>query len=515
MPGTLAERLRRARPATVTSVALAADGGPPDAPRRRRRRRILAAVAALIAAAVAVAIVALETGSSGPPSSGAAVPAGDTTATVERRTLVEHTQVNGTLGYGTEQELYDRVAGTFTWLPAVGTVIARGGTLWRLNNQPVVLMYGSVPAYRALEQGASDGPDVAELNDNLIALGFDPYGAIGDRSHFGEATAAAVRRWQAANGLSQTGKVELGRVLFAPSARRVTAVHVSLGQDPPGAAESGSSAAPNSRSAASSNKSGSSPPSQHKPSRVHSKTPSSHRPSSHNHPATHAHKNESGTHSPGAQGSSAEGSAKQNQRNQDSANKGSGNEGSANSGNGANGSANKNNGNEGGAPELVLGTTSTQQVVQLQVKANQQQLARVGEKAPVTLPDGRTVAGTITGVGTVATEASEGEHGNGHGSENGSGNGENATIPVTLSLDRAVARLDKAPVSVQLVKAISRNVLTVPAAALIAAGGGYAIQALESGRRTALTVTPGMFANGYVQVEGAGVREGLTVLEPR
>jgi hypothetical protein len=26
-------------------------------------------------------------------------------------------------------------------------------------------------------------------------------------------------------------------------------------------------------------------------------------------------------------------------------------------------------------------------------------------------------------------------------------------------------------------------------------------------------ITPGMFAGGYVQVEGAGMREGLTVIE--
>jgi hypothetical protein len=75
--------------------------------------------------------------------------------------------------------------------------------------------------------------------------------------------------------------------------------------------------------------------------------------------------------------------------------------------------------------------------------------------------------------------------------------------------------LDKAPVSVELVKAVSRDALTVPAAALIAAGNGYAIQAVQGGGRTELAVTPGMFANGYVQVEGSGVREGLTVLEPR
>ncbi len=140
------------------------------------------------------------------------------------------------MGYGSTLELYDRLSGTFTWLPAVGAAIDRGGTLWRVNNQPVALMYGSVPAYRTLKEGVSDGPDVTELNENLIDLGYDPYGAITDDEDFSQATAAAVRRWQHAEGLHETGEVELGRIVFAPGARRVTAVKVGLGQDPPGSA---------------------------------------------------------------------------------------------------------------------------------------------------------------------------------------------------------------------------------------------------------------------------------------
>jgi hypothetical protein len=172
-------------------------------------------------------------------------------------------------------------------------------------------------------------------------------------------------------------------------------------------------------------------------------------------------------------------------------------------------------------PKAVLGTTSTEQIVQLQVKANQQELAHVGEAAPVTLPNGDVVQGHITEVGTVATESSENEREKGGSPGGGSGNpssgsGENATIAVTLALDHRVARLDKAPVSVQLVKSIRRNVLAVPATALVAtAGGGYAVQALEGSRRTALAVTPGLFANGYVQIEGAGIHAGLTVTEPQ
>lgn len=160
---------------------------------------------------------------------------------------------------------------------------------------------------------------------------------------------------------------------------------------------------------------------------------------------------------------------------------------------------------------MVLTTTSTQQLVQLKLKAEQQQLAHVGERAPVTLPSGGVVQGAIIEVGTVASEAkgAEDEHG---GSQN-EASGE-STIPVTLALAHRVARLDQAPVSVELVKAVRRSVLAVPATALTAtAGGRYAIELLEGNRRVQLAVTPGMFANGYVQVEGRGLREGQTVVQ--
>ncbi len=53
----------------------------------------------------------------------------------------------------------------------------------------------------------------------------------------------------------------------------------------------------------------------------------------------------------------------------------------------------------------------------------------------------------------------------------------NRTIPVTLALEHPVPHLDQAPVSVELVKSVRRDVLAVPATALIAtAGGGYAIE---------------------------------------
>jgi len=419
------------------------DGG---SRRLTRRRLAVAAVVAVAAAAVAVVLVSRGHGKSGAPTTG--VPAGDTTAIVARRTLTESSTVDGTLGYGTTLELYDRLAGTFTWLPSVGATVVRGGTLFRVNDLPVVLMYGSVPAYRTLKQGVSAGPDVSQLNSNLIDLGYDPDGAISDLEDFSEATATAVRRWQKAEGLSQTGSVELGRVLFAPGARRITAVKVSLGQDPPGARKPGVSHKPKATDKPKASKSPAHDASNKSPSK----------------PASGE-----GSKSPEADGEAPT------------------------------------------AGEAVLTTTSTQQLVQLKLKAEQQQLAHLGEHAPVTLPSGGTVQGRIIEVGTVASEAKGAE--DERPGSSGEGSGE-STIPVTLALDHRVARLDQAPVSVELVKSVRRDVLAVPATALTAtAGGGYAIEVLEGARRSQLAVTPGMFANGYVQVEGRGLREGQTVVE--
>lgn len=116
---------------------------------------------------------------------------------------------------------------TYTGLPAVGQVIERGQAVYSLDGRPVPLLYGSEPAWRALQSGVADGPDVGELTANLIAMG---YGAgLIQSDHFSAATAAAVARWQGALGLPQTGELLLGSVVFEPGAIRVTSVTPSLG----------------------------------------------------------------------------------------------------------------------------------------------------------------------------------------------------------------------------------------------------------------------------------------------
>jgi multidrug efflux pump subunit AcrA (membrane-fusion protein) len=116
---------------------------------------------------------------------------------------------------------------TFTKLPSVGQIISRGQSLYELSGQPVLLLYGSVAPTRAFTLGMSAGPDVAELNANLQALGHGQ-GLAGDE--FTAVTAAAIRGLQSAHGASVTGELLLGSVVFHPGPVRVTSVTPTVGQ---------------------------------------------------------------------------------------------------------------------------------------------------------------------------------------------------------------------------------------------------------------------------------------------
>jgi peptidoglycan hydrolase-like protein with peptidoglycan-binding domain len=140
----------------------------------------------------------------------------------------------GTLTYraranGSPYSVINQAHGTYTKLPAAGQVIAQGHVLYRVNDQPVVLLHGSTPAYRTLSAGAS-GPDVAELNADLVALGYATSAQLTPTSaSFGSATTTAVQKLQAALGVTQNGTLTLGQVVFEASAVRVTSVSAQLG----------------------------------------------------------------------------------------------------------------------------------------------------------------------------------------------------------------------------------------------------------------------------------------------
>jgi peptidoglycan hydrolase-like protein with peptidoglycan-binding domain len=114
----------------------------------------------------------------------------------------------------------------YTMLPAPGSVIRRGRPLYAIGGRPVLLLYGRVTAWRAFRAGMSPGRDVFELNANLRALG---YGAGLGGDGFSAETERAITALQAAHGLSQSGELLLGSVVFKAGPVRVKSVTPTIG----------------------------------------------------------------------------------------------------------------------------------------------------------------------------------------------------------------------------------------------------------------------------------------------
>jgi hypothetical protein len=115
---------------------------------------------------------------------------------------------------------------TFTGVPAAGQVVRQGQALYALDGHSVPLLYGPVPQWRAFRAGMADGPDVAELNRALTALGFESGTTV---VRFTDATAAGIRRLQASLGIDPTGALLVGEVVFEPSALHIASVNVYPG----------------------------------------------------------------------------------------------------------------------------------------------------------------------------------------------------------------------------------------------------------------------------------------------
>jgi len=190
--------------------------------------RSVAAVTAAVAAGAAAGGWAFGygpfshhgTAAAGSGQQPAAVPL--STAAVQQGTLRVREDDAGTVGYPSPVTVYAAAAGTLTWVPAVGTVIRPGHPLYAVDGQDVMLLRGGTPAWRSFYLGMAGGPDVTELQRDLIALGYDPYHAITVDGRYDSATEAAVERWQTALGWTVTGELTLGQVAFLPGPVQVS-----------------------------------------------------------------------------------------------------------------------------------------------------------------------------------------------------------------------------------------------------------------------------------------------------
>jgi peptidoglycan hydrolase-like protein with peptidoglycan-binding domain len=156
----------------------------------------------------------------------------------------------------------------------------------------------------------------------------------------------------------------------------------------------------------------------------------------------------------------------------------------------------------------IFETTSTKRVVTVDLEADERSLVAEGDRAIVTLPDGRSVEGTIETVGAVAESETDPQ----------SGEETDPTIPVEIRLAPTTntGTLDQTPVDVSLEKERAKNALVVPVSALLAlAEGGMAVEVVSAGGSTRLVrVEPGLHADGSVQITGEGIKKGMRVVVP-
>jgi hypothetical protein len=223
----------RARPKGDAAGQLSGSDSGHTAGRGRSRR--VAAGLAVLAALAAGAVTAWRTGAlhtTGSPGPAPGTSPPPATAPVVVRELSETTTVNATLGYGGSYPVIGKGSGTLTWLPSPGRVIGQGQALYRVDNGiPVALLFGAVPAWRALSEG-NTGSDVNQLNHDLISLGYASNAAISafGWDYYSWVTAYGVERLEENLGASDpSGSLPLGSVVFEPAALRVSTDSGSLG----------------------------------------------------------------------------------------------------------------------------------------------------------------------------------------------------------------------------------------------------------------------------------------------
>ena len=219
-----------AHTAEITGGSTADSGKQP----RRPRRRWLVATAGIVVVAAVVLAVTDPFHDNHPAKTGVSDNGYATSiTTVAEGALSSQISADGTLEYttsgGTDYSLVNQASGTFSRLPSAGEVFSRGQVLYRVSNDPVILLYGDTPVYRSLSEGDT-GPDVRELNRNLVALGYATSSELDpDSDYFSYETAYALELLQYKLGEDETGSLNEGQAVFLPGRIRISTVSATLG----------------------------------------------------------------------------------------------------------------------------------------------------------------------------------------------------------------------------------------------------------------------------------------------
>jgi peptidoglycan hydrolase-like protein with peptidoglycan-binding domain len=196
-------------------------------------RKWAPAGAAVLVTAAVIGVVVL---SGDEHATGDAQTALPNTARVEQGKLSAVVSQDGTLTYksrpdGSPYSVIDEEQGVYTELPEIGDKVDCGDVLYRVDEHPVLLLCGAVPAYRALHTGDA-GRDVRQLNGNLHELGSDAKAQVHigpNESDFTVNTEKALEVLQRSKGLAVTGVLSRGEAVFLPGSVRIAAISAAPG----------------------------------------------------------------------------------------------------------------------------------------------------------------------------------------------------------------------------------------------------------------------------------------------
>jgi peptidoglycan hydrolase-like protein with peptidoglycan-binding domain len=192
---------------------------------------VLAAVAGLVAVIVTGGVVVMSSAEQATP---AALKAPANTVKVAKGNLSAMVSLDGTLTYrarsdGSPYVVINQARGTYTKLPDDGDKVDCGDVLYRVNDDPVLLLCGTVPAYRDLDVG-DKGNDVRQLNRNLHDRGYDADANIDPNdTDFTWKTEKALEKLQHDKGFDVTGELDVDDAVFLPKSVRIAKVTGELG----------------------------------------------------------------------------------------------------------------------------------------------------------------------------------------------------------------------------------------------------------------------------------------------
>jgi len=152
-----------------------------------------------------------------------------------------------------------------------------------------------------------------------------------------------------------------------------------------------------------------------------------------------------------------------------------------------------------GSPTNVelMSVTPTRKVITVAAELADAGSITRGAEVTVVLPDEKTVQARVTAVGRKLVAA--GDAGTGPPTLN---------VTVTADQPKNLDKLDAADVTVNFTGRTAKDVLAAPVEALVAlTEGGYAVQ----GPAGLVAVKTGMFAQGWVEITGDGLAEGMAV----